>query len=121
MHYTYTTPTASPAAHRPTPIDDALLAEVRRMLPGVVAGLPFGSTMTRGSSQMLFAGSMAMLCSAARQRGTPIEKLIIAIKLAWASLPEVRLRLGESSDDAMSGAISACIEAYFGEGVRRVD
>lgn len=40
MHYTSTTPPASQAAERPAPIDDALVAEVRRCLQAAMAEVP---------------------------------------------------------------------------------
>ncbi len=120
MHYTFTMPPASRAADRPTPIDDALVAEVRAMLVGAVRTLAFAPSVK--ASQRHFSGPMAALCESVRSRGVPIEKLIVAIKLAWASIPDVRLRYGESATDALTGAVSACIEAYFsGERPHRAD
>jgi hypothetical protein len=122
MHYTFITPPASRAADRPTPIDDALVEEARRVLRAVVESIPHSATLSRRTSQALFAGPMATLCDSVRHCGVPIEKLIIAIKLAWASLAVARLRLGESAPDALAAAVSACIEAYFAaESPRRAD
>jgi hypothetical protein len=50
-----------------------------------------------------------------RRKGVPIEKLIVAIKLAWASVPEIRLRLGETAPDTLTSMVTACIEAYFAD------
>jgi hypothetical protein len=119
MYYTITTPPASRAADRPPQIDEALVAEARRMLQVVFASLPPAATLTRGASQALFALPMATLHADARARGVPIEKLIIAIKLAWTSLPEARLRLGDGASDALAGAVTACIESYFAPVDRR--
>jgi hypothetical protein len=113
MHYTLTTPPASRTVDRPTPIDDALVAEARRLLRETVATLPPGGILPRRGMQALFATPMAAFCAASSPRAVPIEKLIVAIKLAWASMGETRLRLGEAGPDALSGAVSACIEAYF--------
>jgi hypothetical protein len=113
MQYTYITPPASRAADRPSQVDDALVSDARHMLRDAVESLPFATGLNRGTSQVLFAGPMATLTAGARSRGVPIEKLIIAIKLAWASLPEIRPRLGETASDALAGAVSACIEAYY--------
>lgn len=119
MHYTITTPPASRPAERPTPVDDALIAEARAALSGAVESFPFAASLNRRTSQALFGGPMAALCGAVRPRGVPIEKLIVAVKLAWGSLAEVRLRLGDSAPDALAGAVSACIEAYFADVERR--
>jgi hypothetical protein len=119
MHYTLTTPPASRAADRPTPIDDALVTEARRLLAGTVAGLPPGAALNRRGMQGLFAPSMAAFCASSSPRAIPIEKLIVAIKLAWASMGETRLRLGEAASDALSAAVTACIEAYFRSAERK--
>jgi hypothetical protein len=122
MHYTITTPPASRAADRPTPIDDALVAEARGTLSAAIESLPFAPSLTRRTSQEHFRAPMTALCGATRPHGVPIEKLIVAIKLAWGSLTDVRLRLGESAPDALAGAVTACIESYFeAEGRGRAD
>jgi hypothetical protein len=113
MHYTFTTPPASRAAERPTPIDDALVAEARRLLTDAVAGLPPTSLVNRQGMQVLFAAPMLAFCAANAPRGIQIEKLIIAVKLAWASMGESRLSFGDAAPEALSGAVTACIEAYF--------
>jgi hypothetical protein len=113
MQYTYITPPASRAADRPSQIDDALVAEARRVLTEAVASLPPGVTLNRESGQSFFAIPMSRFCDASSQRPMPVEKLIVAIKLAWGALPEARLRFGESASDALSAAVSACIDAYY--------
>lgn len=113
MHYTFTTPPASRAADRPTPIDDALVTTARRLLTGAVASLAPDAHLDRLGVQALFAPSMAILCAVTVPDRIPVEKLIVAIKLAWASTAEVRLGFGEAGPDALSGAVTACIEAYF--------
>jgi hypothetical protein len=112
MHYTYTTPPSFRAADRPTPIDDALVADARRLMTDAVESLPPASSLDRSGLQALFAPSMATLCAVAPEN-VPVEKLIVAVKLAWASMAEARLNFGETGSDALSGAVSACIEAYF--------
>ena len=124
MYYTFITPPASRAADRPPQIDEALVADARRALQVVVANLPPAASLTRSASQALFARPMAALHADTRDRGVPIEKLIVAIKLAWSSLPESRLRLGDGASEALAGAVTACIEAYFApvaEEPRRAD
>jgi hypothetical protein len=112
MHYTYTTPPSFRAADRPTPIDDALVADARRLMMDAVESLPPASHRNRDALQALFAPSMTTLCAAAPSN-VPVEKLIVAVKLAWASMAEARLNFGDAAGDALSGAVSACIEAYF--------
>jgi hypothetical protein len=113
MHYTFTTPPASRAAERPTPIDDALVADARRLLTGALASLPPATVLNRRGMQALFAAPMLVLCTTNAPKNVPVEKLIVAIKLAWTSRPEARLSLGDSAADALSSAVTACIEAYF--------
>ena len=120
MHYTLTTPPVSRAAERPTPIDDALVADARRLLTGAVASLPTPALLDRQGMQLLFAAPMTTLCLTNAPKNVPIEKLIVAIKLAWASMSEARLSFGESAPDALSSAVTACIEAYF-KSVRKAD
>jgi len=113
MHYSITTPPTSRAAVRPDPIDDALVAEARAALSDALASLPFSESLGRRTSEALFRPPVAALCRRCRARNVAIEKLIIAIKLAWSSLTENRLRLGEAAPDVLAGAVSACIGAYF--------
>jgi hypothetical protein len=113
MHYTFTTPPASRAAERPTQIDDALVADARRLLSDAMASLPRTSLLNRGGMQTLFVAPMTTFCAVNAARGVPIEKLIIAIKLAWASMADARLSFGDAAPDALSSAVTACIEAYF--------
>jgi hypothetical protein len=113
MHYTLTIPPASRAVDRPTPIDDALVAEARRLLTGALENLPPAAQLNRSGMQTLFAAPMVALCAAGARRGAPVEKLIVAIKLAWASMTEARLGLGDASPDALSAAVTACVEEYF--------
>ena len=113
MHYTFTTPPASRAADRPTPIDDALVVTARRLLAGAVASLPPDAHLDRLGVQSLFAPSMATFCAVTIPDRVPVEKLIVAIKLAWASTAEVRQGFGEAAPDALTGAGTACIQAYF--------
>jgi hypothetical protein len=119
MHYSITTPPASGAAERPIQIDDALIADARRALLLAVEGLPSTATLSQGASEAFFAAPMAALCDATRPRGVPVEKLIIALKLAWPNLAELRIRFGDGAPEALSGAVSACIAAYFQADDRR--
>jgi hypothetical protein len=119
MYYAHTTPPASRASDRPPQIDEALVVESRRTLHAVFANIPPASTLTRRASQALFALPMTALQAHPSARDVPIEKLIIAIKLAWGSLSEARLRLGDCAPEALAGAVTACIEAYFAPQERR--
>jgi hypothetical protein len=84
-----------------------------------VTSLPPAASLTREASQALFALPMTALHADTRSRDVPIEKMIIAIKLAWSSIPESRLRLGDGASEVLAGAVTACIEAYFAPQERR--
>lgn len=119
-HYTFTTPPDSRAAERPTPIDDALVADARRLLMAAMASRP-PNLLNRHGIQALFAMPMMTLCATTAPTGVPVEKLIVAIKLAWASMTEARLSLGDSAPEVLSGAVTACIEAYFQTSTDKAD
>jgi hypothetical protein len=115
VQYTYVTPPASRAADRPTPVDDALVAAARCALVSAIETVPFPGSVSRRAYQALFARAIESLCVDSRRKAVPIEKLIVAIKLAWASVPEIRLRLGETAPDTLTSMVTACIEAYFAD------
>ena len=121
MQYTYVTPPASRAADRPPQIDDALIVAGRRVLLDSVGDAVRGGGQVRHVSRTPFAVPMDAFCHDARQAGVPVEKLIIALKLAWSSLPELRLAFGESAPDIIGAAVTACIDAYFASTETRAD
>ena len=112
MQYTFITPPASRAADRPPQIDDALIVAGRRMLLDAL-GSAADSGMPRRPGRPAFAAPMARFCDEPRRRGVPVEKLIVAMKLAWASLPELRLEFGDAGPEVMAAAVTGCIQAYF--------
>ena len=121
MQYTFVTPPASRAADRPPQIDDAWIVAGRRVLLDAVGDALRRGGPVRRVSPTSFAGPMASFCDEARRTGVPVEKLIIALKLAWSSLPELRLAFGESAPDVIGSAVTACIDAYFASPETRAD
>ena len=122
MHYSITTPPKSRPAERPSPIDDALITEVRAALSEALASVPFAGSLNRRASEALFRVPLSGVCQHCRTQAIPIEKLIVAVKLAWSTLSVDRLRLGDAAPDALAGAVSACIASYFqDEEPRRAD
>ena len=113
MHYTFVTPPASRAADRPTPVDDILVADTRRALADAIASVPFAASLSRSACQALLVNTIATLTMERRREKVPVEKLIVAIKLAWGSLPGVRLRVGDAAPEALTAMVTACIETYF--------
>lgn len=113
MQYTFVTPPASRAADRPPQIDDAWIVAGRRVLLDAVGDAGRRGGPVRRVSRTPFAAPMASFCDEARRAGVPVEKLIIALKLAWTSLPELRRAFGETGPEVMGAAVTACIDAYF--------
>src|SRR4051812_4522109 len=113
MQEAISTAFAQHATLQPTPIDDDLVAVTRRALRGVMDAVSSGSVLDRHQAQVLFSSAMMTLCVDSRPRGTRIEQLIVAVKSAWASIPDTRIRFGDSSPDVLAGVITACIESYF--------
>lgn len=121
MQYTFVNPPASRAADRPPQIDDALIVAGRRVLLDSVGDAVRRAGPVRRVSRTPFAVPMATFCDQGRRAGVPVEKLIIALKLAWSSLSELRLAFGESAPDVIGAAVTACIDAYFASAETRAD
>ena len=121
MQYTFVNPPAPRSADRPLQIDDALVVAGRRVLLDALSDAVRRGSQIRRMSRTPFAHAMVSFCDEARQAGVPVEKLIIALKLAWSSLPELRLTFGESAPDVIGAAVTACIDAYFASAETRAD
>ena len=119
MHYSITTPPRSRPAERPAPIDDALIAETRAALSAALTSVPFTGSLSRRESEALFRVHLSGVCQSCRTQQIPIEKLLVAVKLAWTTLAVDRLRLGDTAPDVLAGAVSACIASYFQDEERR--
>lgn len=113
MHHTPYTPEPSRPSVQSADVDDLLLAEARGALLTVLVDLPVATAFDQVAIQTRFSRAMTSLCQYARARGVPIERLIVAVKYAWATLGEPRARYGEAAPDVIGGAVSACIECYF--------
>jgi hypothetical protein len=57
--------------------------------------------------------SVARLCCEARQRELRAEQLIIAVKYAWATLPDTQWWRRESDLEVLPLVITVCIEQFF--------
>lgn len=113
MQHTPYTPVASRAPVQTPDADDALIAEARRVLLAALVDLPVAPAYDPLALRSRFNAFMALLCMRVRARDVPIEKLLVAVKLAWATLGEPRARFGEAAPDVLGGVVSACIECYF--------
>lgn len=113
MRHTPYTPAASRTPVQSPEADDELIAEARRVLLGALVELPVASAFDAVVLRTHFNGTMAPLCVYVRARDVPIEKHLIAVKLAWATLGESRARFGEAAPDVLGGVVSACIDCYY--------
>ena len=58
--------------------------------------------------------AMRLLCDDARRRGLRAEQVIVLVKEAWASLPEVHaLPRGQQRSEALSRIVSLCIDEFY--------
>lgn len=122
MHHTPYTPEPSRPPYQSADVDDLLLTEARSALLTALVDLPVATAFDQVAIQTRFSAPMTSMCLYARARGVPIEKLIVAVKYAWATLGEPRVRFGEAAPDIIGGAVSACIECYFtAQASRRAD
>jgi hypothetical protein len=99
-------------------VDAGLVEDAYALLLDVVNLHPVAVMVDKDSRNGAFAAPMAALCARARLRKLPIERLLVAVKMAWAILPVHRTRLGNVANDVLSSAISVCIEQYFAESER---
>ena len=113
MHHSPHTPAVSRTPVQNLDADDELIAEARRVLLDALADLPVAPAYDPLALRTRFNGTMAPLCTYVRARDVPIEKLLVAVKLAWATLGEPRARFGEAAPDVLGGVVSACIECYY--------
>ena len=113
MQDTFNIPPGSRAEERSSEVDDALVAAARRVLVDLIESLPVATSTHRHGDAPRFASGVRTLCLDSRRAGVPVEKLIIALKKAWVSAPQVRRHLGESSSDALTAMVTECIERYF--------
>jgi hypothetical protein len=119
MRASHGTPPAFPIDALPGLIDEALVRQAHELLEATVNRYPVALMMDKRLRNSVFGPPMATLCADARSRHLPIERVIVAIKLAWSGLPERRLQLDDVSTDVLSSVISVCIEQYFADSERR--
>jgi hypothetical protein len=115
MRFSHATPPAFPRATPPHLIDETLVLRARDLLADVVGRHPVSDMVDKETRSDVFGVSMARLCAEAQLRHLPVERLIVAIKVAWTKLPERRIHLGDAAADVLSSAVSVCIEQYFAD------
>ena len=60
--------------------------------------------------------ALARICAEAREERIPAERLLVAFKGVWNSLPEVRGLPGHRAADEVRDLVSLCIERYYAAG-----
>ncbi len=68
--------------------------------PSVPAGARISEALTR-------------ICAEARKEQIPAERLLIAFKSVWSSLPEVRQLPSHEAADEVRDLVTLCIERYY--------
>ena len=58
--------------------------------------------------------ALRALCEEGRRRGLRVEHLLVALKGAWASLPEASTPPHDAGRCALDRLVSACIQEYYG-------
>ncbi|MDQ6633987.1 MAG: hypothetical protein M3Z10_04440 [Gemmatimonadota bacterium] len=109
MPYTYATPPAQPAVPRLP--DPAIAAEAKRVLRESLETLSTCDDLA--ACHAVLTRPMAQLCEETRRRGLRAEQLIIAIKHAWATLPDTRWWRREADRELLSIVITVCVEQFF--------
>ncbi|MFL5605332.1 MAG: hypothetical protein ACJ8AD_02680 [Gemmatimonadaceae bacterium] len=114
MPYTYATPPSQPAIPRPP--DPAIVAEARRVLREALETIH--NSGDRASYNAALTMPLARLCEETKRRELRAEQLIIAIKHAWATLPDARWWLRDADGELLSIVITVCIEQFFADNER---
>ena len=57
--------------------------------------------------------ALATICAEARREQIPAERLLVAFKGIWTSLPEVRRLPPDRAADEMRDLVTLCIERYY--------
>jgi len=57
--------------------------------------------------------ALALVCREARREQIPAERLLVAFKSIWSSLPEVRQMPPNRAADEVRDLVSLCIERYY--------
>ena len=57
--------------------------------------------------------ALAQVCAEARREQIPAERLLVAFKSVWNSLPEVRKLPGHRATEEVRDLVTLCIERYY--------
>lgn len=109
MPYTFATPPAQPAVPRPS--DPAIVAEARHILREALPTICNGGD--RAAFQVALSAPLARLCEETKRRELRVEQLIVAVKCAWATLPDARWWRRDTDGELLAIVITVCIEQFF--------
>ena len=59
------------------------------------------------------SAALSQVCSEARRVQIPAERLLVAFKGIWSSLPEVRKMPPHQAADEVRSLVTLCIERYY--------
>jgi len=66
-----------------------------------------------GAAGVQVSSALGRVCMEARQEQIPAERLLVAFKGIWNSLPEVRDLPPHEAADEVRNLVTHCIERYF--------
>ena len=100
--------TQSYSAPQPRDFSEAAVVALRSALQARLRGAAPDPTLRR---------AIRLMCDEGRRQDMRAEQLLIILKRAWQSLPEVFERTREiRRDDVLGRVITMCIEEYYTEG-----
>lgn len=106
----------SPVASTPAPHPDATLPPRMASGPGVVALRCALQAQLRGEwPDGALRRALRLMCDEAHRNGLRAEQLLVVVKDAWRSLPEVsQLPTGGTRERLLSRVVTMCIEEFYG-------
>lgn len=66
-----------------------------------------------GAAAVEVSAALDQVCTEARREQIPAERLLVAFKGIWSSLPEVRQLPPHQAADEVRSLVTLCIERYY--------
>ena len=95
---------AAPACWGEGPLSAAATSALRCALQAYLQG-----QVTAGEMR----GALRTLCAEGRRRQLRDEQVLIVLKGAWASLPEIRRPPYDRQRDALDALVGACVQEFY--------
>ncbi len=106
----------TPYDSSPSPHRDLLDAVAPAIHGAVAAQLGSPGRRSEATGAQLRA-AIRHLCVDARRRGIPVEQLLIVVKKACTSSPEMQSRASDPhATDLMNRVVTVCIQEYYADG-----